>query len=75
MAVDPVMVAPPGFAVIVHAEVGNPLKATLAVASAQMGCVMVPTIGAEGVTGWALIAAGTDATEVHPEEVRVTVKI
>ena len=35
--VDPVMVAPPGFAVTVQAEVGKSLNATIPVAVAQVG--------------------------------------
>jgi hypothetical protein len=53
---------------------GNPLNATLAVAVAHVGCVMVPIVGAEGVTGCALTAAFADATEVHPEAL-VTVNV
>ena len=46
----PVMIEPPGAAVTVHAPVaGSPLKATLPVAVEQVGWVMVPTLGAEGV--------------------------
>ena len=51
VAVDPVMVAPPGLAVTVHAAAGKPLKATVAVATAQVGWVIVPTTGAVGVNG------------------------
>jgi len=72
---EPVMVAPPGIAVTVHDDDGNPLKATLPVAVEQVGCVIVPTIGADGVTGWALIEASVDDVDVHPEEVSVTVKV
>ena len=45
---------------------GNPLNSTLPVATAQVGCVMVPTIGAVGVTGCALITTFAEAEEVHP---------
>ena len=69
------LVAPPGEAVMVQAPAGNPLKATLAVAVAQVGCVIVPTTGAEGVTGCALMTALPEADDTHPEEVRVTVKV
>ena len=51
VAVEPVMVAPPGLAVTVHAEVGKPLNATVAVATAHVGWVIVPIVGAAGVTG------------------------
>lgn len=40
----------------------------------QVGCVNV-TLGATGVTGCVLIAALPDATDVHPEEPKVTVKV
>jgi hypothetical protein len=36
---------------IVQFPDGKPLNATLPVATAQVGCVIVPTIGADGVTG------------------------
>ena len=44
---------------------GKPLNATVAVAVAQVGWVIVPTLGAEGVTGCELITAPEDATEVQ----------
>jgi hypothetical protein len=72
-AVDPVFVAPP-VAVIVQLPEGRPLRATLPVAVAQVGCVMVPTIGASGVAGWVLMVALVEATEVQPTEL-VTVKV
>ena len=45
-----VLVAPPGEAVIVQEE-GKPLRATLPVGLVQLGCVMAPITGAEGVGG------------------------
>jgi hypothetical protein len=46
----PVIVEPP-VAVTVHVPLaGNPLKATAPVEVAQVGCVMLPTVGAEGRT-------------------------
>ena len=52
----PVMVVPPGSAFTVQLPVeGKPLKATLPVGTAHVGCVMVPTIGAVGGAGTALI--------------------
>ena len=59
------MVAPPGVAVTVHAPVGKPLKATLPVAVAQVGCVMAPTVGAVGAPG-SLKVALTPVAEVQP---------
>ena len=48
VAVDALMVKPLGEAVTVHGATGNPLKATVAVAVAQVGCVITPTTGAVG---------------------------
>ena len=48
VAVDPEMVAPPGLAVTVHGVTGKPLKSTLPVAKAQVGCVIEPMVGAVG---------------------------
>ena len=46
----PVVVVPPGVLVIVQVPVaGKPFNTTLPVASAQVGWVMVPTVGAVGV--------------------------
>ena len=36
--------------------------------------MITPTVGAEGVEGWALITALPDDDEVHPDEL-VTVKV
>ena len=65
---EPVVVVPPGDRVKVHVPVaGKPLKITLPVAKAQLGCVIVPTVGAVGVAGWALITTLAEAGETHPE--------
>jgi hypothetical protein len=67
-------VAPP-VRVNVHVPVaGRPLNATLPVATEQVGCVIVPVTGAEGVSGLALMTTLADAGEVHPEAL-VTVKV
>jgi hypothetical protein len=64
----PVLVVPPGVLVIVQLPVaGNPFKTALPVATAQVGSVIVPTIGDVGVGGCALITILDDAVEVHPE--------
>jgi len=60
----PVPIIAPGL--IVQFPAGNPFNTTLPVDIIQLGCVMVPTIGADGVEGCALIAIFADATEVHP---------
>jgi hypothetical protein len=53
---------------MVQFPVGNPLKTTLPVATVHVGCVMVPTVGAEGVTGCVLMTTLPEAVEVHPTE-------
>jgi hypothetical protein len=54
----------PGF--IVQLPAGKPLNITLPVAVAQVGCVIVPTVGADDVTGCVLTTTSVDAVEVHP---------
>ena len=54
----------PGF--IVQVPVGRPLISTLPLADAQFGCAINPIVGAEGVTGCALITTSTDIPEIHP---------
>ena len=45
----PVVVVPPGDLVRVQVPVtGNPFRTILPVAKVQVGCVMVPTVGAVG---------------------------
>ena len=71
----PVLVALPGVLVMVHVpDEGNPLKAMLPVARVQVGSVIVPTVGADGVDGCALITTLPDAEDMHPEAF-VTVKV
>ena len=63
----PVEVTAPGVLVKVQVPVaGKPLKATLPVAVAQVGWVIVPAIGAAGVAGCALMTILADAGEIHP---------
>ena len=63
------VIVPPGVLVNVHVpDAGKPLKSTLPVATMHVGCIIVPTVGAVGVTGCALITTLFEATEVHPEE-------
>jgi hypothetical protein len=48
----PVVDVPPGVRTKVQVPLeGNPPRTTLPVDTAQVGCVMVPTIGAVGVAG------------------------
>ena len=57
-------VIPPGL--IVQLPAGKPVNSTLPVGSAHVGCVIVPTVGAAGVAGCALITTFADAGETHP---------
>ena len=64
----PVLVVPPGVLVNVQLPVaGSPFKTALPVATVQVGSVIVPTVGAVGVGGCALMTILADAEEVHPE--------
>jgi hypothetical protein len=72
---EPVVVVPPGERVSVQVPVaGKPVKTTLPVAIEQVGWVTVPTVGAAGKPGCALITTFAEACETHPEEL-VTVKV
>jgi len=53
---------------IVQLPEGNPPSVTLPVAAEHVGCVMEPTVGAEGVTGWASITTFEEAGDVQPDE-------
>ena len=71
----PVEVTAPGFLVRVHVpDEGRPLSTTLPVGTAQVGWVLVPTTGAVGAEGTALITTLPVAGETHPEA-SVTVKV
>ena len=60
-AVDPVFVNPPGVLVTVHVpEVGSPLRTTLPVGTVQVGCVITPITGADGVNGCAIMSTSPD---------------
>ena len=59
---------------MVQVPAGSPVSSILPVAEAQEVCVMVPMVGADGVTGWVLIVAEADAADGHPTEL-VTVKL
>ena len=63
----PVLVTAPGLRVNVHVPVdGKPFMTTLPVATAQVGCVMVPTEGALGIAGCGLITTLAEAEDVQP---------
>jgi hypothetical protein len=63
------VVVPPGVLVNIQVpDAGKPLKTTLPVAIAQVGWVMVPTVGAVGDKGWAVITTLAEAVETQPEE-------
>ena len=61
LAVEPVIA--PGL--MVQVPEGRPLKTTLPVAVEQVGCVIVPTIGADGAPG-SIRLAFTPVVEVQP---------
>ena len=58
----------------VQFPVGRPEISTEPVAKAHVGAVIVPVVGAAGVTGCAGIGTFTERTEVQPTEL-VTVKL
>jgi len=65
----------PGLRVSVHVPVaGNPLKTTLPVDIAHVGCVIVPTTGAEGADGAGLTTASAENADTHPSAL-VTLKV
>src|SRR5450759_3091917 len=68
----PVPAIAPGF--MVQLPAGKPLNIILPVGTAQVGWVIVPTIGAVGIAGCAFIITFAEAAEVHPA-VLVTVKL
>jgi hypothetical protein len=60
-------VTPSGLRVRVHVPPeGNPFNVTLPVATEHVGCVIVPTAGADGTVSGELIAIFDDNAEVHP---------
>ena len=62
----PLPVIPPGL--IVQVPAGNEFRITLPVATVQLGWVIVPIAGAEGIDGCVFITVATDADDVHPIE-------
>ena len=53
--VFPVVITPPGFRVIVQFPAGKPLSTTEPVDTVQVGCVILPAMGADGFSGCAFI--------------------
>jgi hypothetical protein len=71
----PVEVLPPGVLVIVQVPVaGRPLKATLPVATAHVGWVIVPVTGGDIDAGCEFITTLPDGAETQPA-VAATVKV
>jgi len=71
----PDIVTFPGVRVRFHVPAsGSPLRATLPVERAHVGCVIAPTTGAVGVAGWAFMTTLDEAAEMHPRAL-VTVKL
>jgi len=60
----PVPAPAPGL--MVQFPVGKSFKVTLPVETVQVAWIIVPTVGADGVAGWAFTTIFTDAVEVHP---------
>jgi hypothetical protein len=66
---SPVVVTASGLLVRVQVpEDGSPLRATLPVATPQVGWVTALIVGAAGVTGWELITTEAEEPEVQPAE-------
>jgi hypothetical protein len=64
----PVAVAPPGVLIKVHVPgAGRLLNTTLPVGTVHVGCVLVPTVGADGEAGTALMTILDEEKEVHPD--------
>jgi hypothetical protein len=65
----PEVVTAPGVLVKVQLPVADkPFKTTLPVDTVQLGCVIVPTVGAVGTTREAFITTFVEDAEVHPTE-------
>ena len=64
----PVVITPPGVRVNVQVpDNGKLLNTTLPVATAHVGWVMIPMVGAVGLVGWALITTFAEAIETQPD--------
>jgi hypothetical protein len=65
---DPVVVFPPGDLVKVQVPVpGKLFNTTLPVGTGHVGCVLVPTVGADGKAGAELMTTFDDEEEMHPD--------
>lgn len=65
----PLEVIVPGYCVSVQVpKTGKPLNATLPEGNKQVGGVIVPTIGAAGITGCGDIIILADDDEIQPAE-------
>ena len=65
---DPPVLVPPGVLVNVQVPVaGKLLITTLPVETAQVGCVILPAVGAEGGPGTSLIIITDEAEDEHPD--------
>ncbi|MFN8275696.1 MAG: hypothetical protein U0X58_12555 [Flavobacteriaceae bacterium] len=53
---------------MVHVPAGSPVSSILPVAEAQVVCVTVPIVGAEGVGGCAFMVVEAEAAEGQPTE-------
>jgi hypothetical protein len=61
----PVPAIAPGL--MVQFPAGKLFKVTLPVATVQLGCTIVPTVGADGVKGCAFITILAVGDDTHPE--------
>jgi len=67
----PVIVIPPGILVNVQVPVAGKLfKTTFPVATVDVGCIIVPTMGAVSMHGWVLIVTIVPG-EIQPSEIFV----
>jgi hypothetical protein len=71
VVVLPIVVNVLGVLVTVHDPDGKLLRITLPVATVQVGCVIAPTSGFNGVAGCALITTLPDDNDVQPPLVTV----
>lgn len=70
VVVLPVVITLPGVRVSVHEPAGKPLNTTDPVGTAQVGWVIVPTVGFDGVAGCELTTTFPDTFEVQPAALR-----